>query len=433
MTSFEERIADWLPLAEAEKRVLDAVPPVVDTEFISFDNALGRVLAQDISASSTLPPLDNSAMDGYAIKSTDLRKATETDPVILSVVGVVHAGASFEGNICQNEAVRIMTGAAVPAGTDTVVRVEHTDREKTNPGKIAIFSDKDRGRNIRPAGEDWIEGTTILHSRQSLGPNQITVLAANRETSIEVFKKPTVAILSSGNELASLSEVSLEPGQIPESNSHLISSSVKIAGGTPYNLGIAKDEISDIESHIETGRDADILVTIGGASMGEGDLFKQYLDQAGFELDFWRTRIRPGSPFSFGHLPRKNRSDQIIFGLPGNPSSAMVTFEIFVRPFILALAGCSHIYRPIVTAVSTNDLDSPKNLTEFPRVKLKKRDGRLAFSPTGPQGSGLVGSLDRADALAIIPEGVNKVSKGSMLNLMLLHDSPGFNDWSKRP
>jgi len=431
MAQFEERIADWLPLDEAERRVLESVV-LAEKESIAIDNALGRVLAKDISAPSTLPPLDNSAMDGYAIRSIDLKQVTETDPVVFDVVDVIHAGTFFEGEVRENQAVRIMTGAAVPAGADTVVRVEHTDAEKNESGKIAIFSDRDRGRNVRPAGEDWEKGTIVLKAGQSIGPGQITVLAATRATSIQVFKKPTVAVLASGNELESLSSSSLDPGKIPESNSHLISSSVKTAGGIAYNLGIAKDEINDIKSHIASGQSADILVTIGGASMGEGDLFKECLDQAGFNLDFWRTRIRPGSPVSFGHLPRDNHKDQIVFGLPGNPSSAMVTFEILVRPFILAMAGCTHIHRPIITAVSATDLSSPEHLTEFPRVQLEKRDGRLVFFPAGSQGSGLVRSLGSADALAIIPQGMSRVSEGSTLDLLLLHDSPGFNNWSKK-
>ena len=430
MTQFEERIADWLPLDEAERRVLDQAL-TVEVEPISVDSALGRILAQDVHALSTLPPLNNSAMDGYAIRSEDLGKATDTDPSVFDVLGVVHAGGSFDNQIGMNQAVRIMTGAPVPNGADTVVRVEDTDRESRKPGEIAIFSDRDRRKHIRVAGEDWMKGAVVLKSGQSLGPGQITVLAAARKNSIRVFKKPRVAVLSSGNELEPLGSSSLDPEKIPESNSHLICTSVMAAGGIPHNLGIAKDDVEDIKLHIAKGKDADILVTIGGASMGEGDLFKESLDQSGFNLDFWRTRIRPGSPFSFGRLPRDDREHQIVFGLPGNPSSAMVTFEVFIRPFILAMGGSSRIYRPIVTAISNQDLKSPKNLTEFPRVKLANRNGKLTFSPTGPQGSGLVGSLGLADGLAVIPEGIDKVTKGSFLNIILIRDAVGFNGWSK--
>jgi molybdopterin molybdotransferase len=369
-------------------------------------------------------------MDGYAVRSSDLGVASETDPFVFDVVGVVHAGSFFEATVGKNEAVRIMTGGAVPEGTDTVVRVEDTDRERTEPGKIAIFSSRDRGRNVRPSGEDWTEGTVVLKMGQSISPRQIAVLAAARASSVPVFKKPTVAVLSSGNELEALSAPSLNPRKIPESNSHLICASVKSAGGIPDDLGIAKDDLHDIGAHIAKGREADILITIGGASMGEGDLFKDCLEQAGFTLDFWRAKMRPGSPVSFGKLTRENRNDQIVFSLPGNPSSAMVTFEILVRPFLLALAGSSQIYRPIITAYSEIALSSPKNLTEFPRVKIEKHDGHLTFVPAGAQGSGLVESLGVANALAIIPEGIDKVSKGATLSLILLHDSPGFYDWS---
>ena len=429
MTNFEDRIADWLSVEQAMKKILDRVT-TLDVESVQINSVLGRTLARDICAPSTLPPLANSAMDGYAVRSSDLGVASKTDPSVFNVAGVVHAGSFFEDTVGKNEAVRIMTGGAVPKGTDTVVRVEDTDRERTEPGKISIFSIRDRGRNVRPSGEDWIEGATVLKLGQSISPRQIAVLAAARVNSVPVFKKPTVAVLSSGNELEPLSEPSLNPKKIPESNSHLICASVEAAGAIPNNLGIAKDDQQDIGAHIKKGREADVLITIGGASMGEGDLFKDCLDQAGFSLDFWRAKMRPGSPVSFGQLPRENRNNQIVFSLPGNPSSAMVTFEIFVRPFLLALAGSSQIYRPIIDASSAIALSSPKNLTEFPRVKIEKRNGHLTFFPAGPQGSGLVGSLGVADALAIIPEGIDKVDEGSTLSLILLHDSPGFYDWS---
>jgi molybdopterin molybdotransferase len=429
MTHFEDRIAHWLSLDEAMQRVLEQATDL-GVESLPIDNALGRILAQNIHAPSTLPPLDNSAMDGYAVRSSDLGTASEENPFVFDVVGVVHAGGSFVDTVGENEAVRIMTGGSVPKGADTIVRVEDTDREQSALGKIAIFSSRDSGRNVRPSGEDWTKGTVVLKSGQSISPRQIALLAATRTNPVPVFKKPTVAVLSSGNELEALSSLSLSPEKIPESNSHLICASVKAAGAIPKDLGIARDNLQDIEAHIKQGREADVLITVGGASMGEGDLFKSCLDQSGFLLDFWRAKIRPGSPVSFGQLPRENRRNQMVFGLPGNPSSAMVTFEILVRPFLLALAGSSRIYRPIIPAHSGTDLKSPKNLTEFPRVKIEKKDGHLIFMPAGPQGSGLVSSLSIADALAIIPEGVDTVSKGKVLNLILLHDSPGFYDWS---
>ncbi len=430
MSNFESRSADWLPCSIAQQRILQAASPLAQEDVV-LSEALGRALAADVTASTSLPPWDNSAMDGYAVKGADVVGATKDQPVDLVVTGVVHAGNRFKGSVRLGQAVRIMTGGPVPEGADTVIRVEDTDREDINPGRVVIFSDRDYARNVRPGGQDWVVGSTVLRAGTSIGPGHIGVLAAARASEVTVRRKPTVAIITSGDELTELDAPSLDEDRIPESNSHLIAAAVRDAGALPLRLGIAKDDPQDVGCYVERAGSADVLVTIGGASMGEADLFKRVLDDAGIRIDFWRVKIRPGSPISFGQLPRGTVAPQPVFGLPGNPASTFVTFEVFVRPFLLALAGHTRVLRPMVTARAGADLTVPKNVTGFLRVRLAQADGLLNAFITGSQGSGLVTSLGTADGLAIVPEGIATIARGSSVEVMVLNNAVGFSDDSQ--
>ena len=425
MPDFESRSEDRLPLEEALERVLGGLS-TLPSETVRLEEALGRALTHDVLAPRQLPPWDSSAMDGYAIRGDDLAGATEDHPTILAVTGVIHAGTRFEGTVGPGEAVRIMTGGEVPDGADTVIRVEDTDREETEAGSLRICSERDRGRHVRPAGEDWSEGAIALESGTGIGPGHIAVLAAARVSSVTVHRRPTVAILASGDELLDLDGTSVDPHRIPESNSHYAAAGVRAAGGTPWRLGIARDDRADIRRHIVNAADADVLVTLGGASMGEGDLFKTVLEDLGLQLDFWRVKIRPGSPMSFGRLPKEGGGSQAVFGLPGNPASTFVTFELFVRPYLLALAGHDRLHRPTISALAAMDLTTAEDLTGFLRVRLNGAGRELQASLTGPQGSGLVGSLGAADGLAIIPTGVKTIPRGAPVDVMLLDDPRGF-------
>ena len=426
MPDFESRTGDWLPFDEALARILSHLSPL-PPETVPLEEALGRALANDVLAPGPLPPWDNSAMDGYAVRGDDVAGATKEHPVVLVVTGVIHAGTRFDGTVGLGDAVRIMTGGEVPAGADTVIRVEDTDGEETDTGNLQIYSERDRGRHVRPAGQDWLEGAIALESGTAIGPGQTAVLAAARVSSVSVHRRPKVAILASGDELDDLDSPSLDPHRIPESNSHCLSAGVCLAGGTPMRLGIARDDRADIRHHLARAADADVLVTLGGASMGEGDLFKTVLEDLGLQLDFWRVKIRPGSPMSFGHLPLEGGGSQTVFGLPGNPASAFVTFELFVRPFLLALAGHIRLHRPIVTALAAVDLTTAEDITGFLRVRLSRSGAELEASLTGPQGSGLVGSLGAADGLAVIPEGVRAIPRGAPVEVMLLDDPRGLS------
>ena len=424
MPDFESRTGDWLSFEEALERILRRLSPL-RPETVPLEDALGRALACDVLTPGPLPPWDNSAMDGYAARGADVTGATPGTPVRLAVTGVVHAGTRFNGTVGPGEAVRIMTGGEVPTGADTVIRVEDTDREETHGGSLLVNSDRDRGRHVRPAGQDWSEGAVALPSGTGIGPGQLAVLAAARVRVVSVHRRPTVAILASGDELIDLEDPSLDPHRVPESNSHYASAAVRAAGGTPIRLGIAKDDREDIQRHVAKAADADVLVTLGGASMGEADLFKTVLEDLGLQLDFWRVKIRPGSPMSFGYFARDG-GVQAVFGLPGNPASAFVTFELFVRPYLLALGGHSRLSRQTVSALATVDLSTAEDLTGFLRVRLTGSGAGLEASLTGPQGSGLVGSLGAADGLAVIPEGLKTIPRGARVDVMLLDDPRGL-------
>lgn len=421
---FSQRPADWLHVAEARSRILAGAHPL-GVESLSSDRALGRALARPVVATATLPPWDNSAMDGYAVRGEDVEGASPSEPVTLKVTAVVRAGGDAGTSIGPGEAVRIMTGAPVPSGADTVVRVEDTDAESSE-GIVQIFDDRDLGRHIRPAGQDMQSGTTLLDAGHSLTAGSLGVTVAAGVTSVDVHRVPSVAILPTGDELREphrYDDVRQGLG-VPESNGTTLSAMTAAVGALPRHLGIAPDDPTELARRIESGSDADVLVTIGGASMGEADFVKRVLDDAGFELDFWRVKMRPGSPVSFGWLTYGKRR-QAVFGLPGNPSSAFVTFEVFVRPFLLRLAGHRRILRRAVTCRAGDRFETPAELTYFQRVQLVREGPDTVARLTGPQLSGLVSGLASADGLAVIPPETPAVEAGDAVEVMLLDTGPG--------
>ena len=325
-----------------------------------------------------------------------------------------------------------MTGAPLPPGADTVIRVEHTDAEEEE-GRVRINSDRDLGRHIRSAGRDARAGERILRAGTTVGHGQVAVLASQGYADVPVHGTPSVAILPTGDELAPLGEFDrVADGEgIPESNSPALAAAVRALGTEARALEIAGDSRESILAGIRQARSADVLVTIGGASMGEADLLKRVLADEGFELDFWRVRIRPGTPFSLGFLPGEDGRDRLpVFGLPGNPGSAFVTFQVFVRPFLLAMAGHRALHRPLLRARAGERLASNEDLTHFLRVELTEQHPHPVAHLTGSQSSGLVQSLGWADALAVVPEGTASVDQGDLLDVLLLGDGPG---WFRTP
>ena len=422
---FEVRPADWLGVADATRRILAQAEPL-EVESAPLLEALGRALAEDVHATATLPPWDNSAMDGYAVRSDDVHGAGRERPVPLRVVGLIRAGELPSRPVRAGEAIRIMTGAPLPAGADSVVRVEDTDAE-TDPGTVRVLDDRDAGRNLRPGGEDMRAGDLVLREGSTIHPGTVGVLAALGLQSVDVHRRPRVAVLTTGDELRTperYDDVRAGAG-VPESNGPMTSAAVLAAGGVPVPLGIAPDEGEAIRSAVRRAVGADALVTVGGASMGEADLVKRVLDEEGFRQDFWRVRMRPGSPFGFGHLVDPDGARMAVFGLPGNPSSAFVTFELFVRPFLLRLAGHRDVLRPRLGCVAGERLTGAVDLTVFARVHVDMGSAPPLVTTTGPQGSGLVGGLASATGLAVLPEGVGEIEAGEPVQVVLLDARPG--------
>jgi molybdopterin molybdotransferase len=422
-SSFEDRQPDWLDADEALSRVLDAAMPL-GPESVPLTESIGRALAEEVIASATLPPWDNSAMDGYAARGEDVDGASRSTPLTLSVNGVVRAGDLELPTLGPGQAIRIMTGAPIPPGADTVIRVEDTDAE-AEPGRVRIFDDRDQGRHVRSAGQDMLFGESLLEPGHTVSPGSIGVLSAAGRDTVVVHRAPSVGVLSTGSELRPIDRYDevREGRGIPESNGPMLAAMVRAIGALPIDLGIAHDDSADILQRIEAGAEADVIVTIGGASMGEADLVKRVLDEVGFEQSFWRVKMRPGSPFGFGWLPRGERR-QPVFGLPGNPSSAFVTFEVFVRPFLLKLAGHRNVMRRRVRCIAAETFKTPAALTYFQRVTLTPGPDGLMASLTGPQGSGLVTGLARAHGLAVLDPASDAVKKGSPVDVILIDGGP---------
>jgi len=428
-SAFPVRAPDWLSVAQAERRVLSAAAPL-PVEHVPLAVSVGRALASDVRATATLPPWDNSAMDGYAVRARDIRAASAERPAELRVSGVVRAGAATLPSVGEGCAVRIMTGAPLPPGADTVVRVEDTDAEASVPDLVRILDDRDAHRHIRPAGQDMRAGDVLLRAGHSVTAGTLGVLAAAGVREVPVHRPPSVAILATGDELRTpdrYDDVRSGLG-VPESNGGMLAAIVEGAGGRARLLGVAADDPESLCRHIEAGSEADVLVTIGGASMGEADFVKRVLDDFGFELDFWRVKMRPGSPISFGWLKHGARR-QAVFGLPGNPSSAFVTCEVFVRPFLLRQAGHARVLRRTIECRSASEVRTPAELTYFQRVQLRRQGRETVAELTGSQGSGLVSGLARADGLAVIPPATNEVLPGREIEVMLLDTGPAAHPY----
>ena len=370
-------------------------------------------------------------MDGYAVRGEEISNAGTSTPVGLSVTGVLHAGDLPGSSVGEGEAIRIMTGAPIPPGADSVIRVEDTDSEQT-PGIVSVLSNRDKGRNIRPAGQDMKLGDQVLAAGTTVTSTTVGLLAALGMQNVPVVKQPSVGILPTGDELRTPERYEdVQRGEgIPESNGPMLAAAVADASAIPLLLGIASDDPEILRERISKAADADILITIGGASMGEADLVKTILEEFGFEQDFWRVRIRPGSPFGFGRLPRGD-SYQAVFSLPGNPTSAFVTFELFVRPFLLAMGGHKKIFRRSLRCEAAEPLKGPGELSHFLRVRLDSSTVPPKAYITGPQGSGLVSTLADADGLAVIPENQTEIPEGGSVDVILLADTPGAESYAK--
>jgi molybdopterin molybdotransferase len=412
------READWIGVADAIARGLDAVA-TLEAEDVPLEEALGRVLAERAVSTVHQPPWDNSAMDGYAARADDVAPATAEAPVRLRVVDQVPAGGFPSRPIGPGEAAKIMTGAPTPEGADSVVRVEHTD---AGDDVVGIRQASDAGRNIRRRGEDLAEGDVALEAGTLIGPAEMGVLASIGAARPAVRRRPVVAILSNGDELAGIDELDqVRAGRkIINSNSYSLAGAVAAMGAVPRLLGIARDDVADIRAHIEAALDADAMVTTAGAAVGEHDHIKDALEGLGYQLDFWRVRMRPGSPASLGRIPRDGAPALPVWGLPGNPVSALVTFMVLVRPPLRRMMGRSEIHDAVIAVEAAERIRSKPDKTHFQRVILDPGDPLPRARPTGPQGSGILTSMTRADALVVIPEGRTGLDPGERASALPL-------------
>ena len=403
-----------LTVAEAVARILADVArgPV---ERVPLADALGRVLAAPAISPITIPAWDNSAMDGYAVRATDVERASTESPVTLPVLETIAAGGFPSRPLSSGSSMRIMTGAPLPEGADTVVRVEDTDGGTST---VTIRNARDARKNIRYRGEDIGEGTRVMEPGTAVHAAQLGVLASIGSADVDVYARPRVAIMTSGDELVDLDRFDeVRTGQkIVSSNSYTLEALVRAAGGVPVAMGTARDDPEDIRSRLERATACDLIVTSAGISVGEFDHLRRVLDAMGVDLKFWRVRMRPGAPLGFGLLRGKPW-----IGLPGNPVSTMVTFDLFVRPAIRKMLGHERLFRRPVPVVLEEPVTIGARLTHFLRATVRPgEDGQLLASLTGPQGSGILTSMARADALLIIPEERARIEAGDTVNAFLL-------------
>jgi len=391
---------------DALARILDGVPALPTVEAPLLD-ALGLVLAEDVAADHDVPPFRNSAMDGYAVRGDDVASA----PVELRVVGEIAAGGFPQGEVGPGQAMRIMTGAPMPAGADTVVRFEDTDNASD---VVTITAATPRGMAIRQAGEDVRKGETILTKGAVLRAAEIGLLASDGRASVRVRKRPRVAVFSTGDEIVDL-DAPLEPGQIRDSNRYTLASAIRASGAEPWVRGIVRDSPDALRSALREAGAADAIVTSGGVSVGDHDHMKPVLAELG-TIDFWAIAIRPGRPLAFGELKDGERRVPI-FGLPGNTVSALVTFELFVRPALLRMQGRGNVARPRAKARLLDPVDKPDFLRVFARGIHDPDAGTVRL--TGPQGSGVLRSMSLANCLIDLPVGPSRIEKGETVDVIL--------------
>ncbi|MEK7445752.1 MAG: gephyrin-like molybdotransferase Glp [candidate division NC10 bacterium] len=405
-----------ISVEEALDRILSRVS-VLGDERVPLLAALHRVLGETVTAGLDIPPWPNSSMDGYAVRSADTVGATSERPARLTLGGRVPAGGVAERALRAGEAFRIFTGAPLPEGADSIIPQEDVTADG---GTVVIGRLVPPGECVRPRGEDMRAGDSVLERGRVLGPAEIGLLATLGHQPVRVVRRPVVGILSTGDELVDLPGA-LGPGQIPNSNTYALMAQVLEAGGEPVSLGIARDRLDDIVERLSWGLGCDLLVSSAGVSVGEHDLVKAALGRLGAEQHLWLVNMRPGKPVTFGTIPAGAKGALPVFGLPGNPVSAMVTFELFVRPAILRVGGHARLSRPVISARALLPIPNPGRRRGYLRVTVTRGDGGFGARLTGEQGSGILRSMVAADGLAIIP-GDTTVGRGEDVRVMLLRE-----------
>jgi molybdopterin molybdotransferase len=404
--------AKLISIEDARSRVLAEASPL-PAETIPLPDAVGCVLAEDIVAAHSVPPFDNSGMDGYAVRAVDLVDAASESPARLLIAETIPAGHVATRSLAPGEAATIMTGAPIPQGADTVAQSEITSEED---GYVLVYEAVRRGKNIRRAGEDVMAGDRVLGAGAALGPAEIGVLASLGHPRVLVHRRPRVAIISTGSELVEVDQP-LGPGQIRNSNSYSLRALCRQLGVEATPFGIVPDDYDATLRAIQAGLEYDVLLTSGGVSVGRFDFVKDVQDELGVERRLWGVAMKPGKPLAFGV-----RGGTLVFGLPGNPVSAMVSFELFVRPALLRLMGYRKTTRPLYEAIIEEDVANADGRTYVVRVRAWREDGTWHISSTGAQGSGILRSMVGANGLAFVPGGARGVRAGEKIDFLLMRE-----------
>jgi molybdopterin molybdotransferase len=410
-----------ISVEEGLEKILSYVE-VLEPEESPILDCLGQVLAEDVYSTIDIPPLDNSAMDGFAVRAEDTRGASKSYPRYLTVIAELAAGSMPTREVKSGTTIRIMTGAPLPKGADAVVQFEDTDEvarksSQDDLAQIGILHQAERELNVRCRGEDIAKGTLVLEKGRVLRPSEIGVLASLGYSTASVIRRPVVSVLATGDELIDI-ELPLAPGKIHNSNTYAIAAQVLRYGGIPKILGIGRDSVQSLNEKIDEGLDSDMFITSGGVSRGDYDIVKNVLANRG-EIALWTVCMKPGKPSAFGVI-RKGEKKVPHLGLPGNPVSSMVTFEQFARPAILKMMGKNHLAKPSVQAIMENDVINTDGRRLFARVIVTTRDGQYHARLTGPQGSGILTSMAKANGLAIIPENTEGVKAGDLVQVQML-------------
>jgi len=410
-----------ISVEEALEKILSYVE-ILESEEKPILSCLGQVLAEDVYSTIDIPPLDNSAMDGFAVRAEDTYGASKSSPKVFPVMGEVAAGSMPDKELEPGAAIRIMTGAPLPKGADAVVQFEDTDEVTKkasggNSSQVGVLRQVKKGLNVRCKGEDIAKGALILKRGTILRPSEVGVLASLGRPTALVIRRPVISVLATGDELIDIDQP-LPLGKIHNSNTYTIAAEILRYGGIPKILGIGRDSVQSLNEKINEGLNADMLITSGGVSLGDYDIVKDVLAKRG-EIAFWTVRMKPGKPLAFGVIGSREKKVPHL-GLPGNPVSSMVTFEQFARPAILKMMGKTNFTKPSIQAVIEDDVINTDGRCIFARVIVTKQGGQYHASLIGPQGSGILTSMAKANGLAIIPENTKGVKAGDTVQVQML-------------
>jgi len=400
-----------ISVEEAVRLVLQQISPLPREE-VPLLEACSRVLYEDVRAGRNVPPFVNSAMDGYAVRWRDVAQASADGPVTLKVLEEVPAGYVPKRRVTDSTAIKIMTGAPVPRGADTIIRVEYTEAQ---PGKVRVHRVDGPGSHLRGAGEDIRKGQTILERGKLLTPADVGLLASVGKGRVRVYRRPTVALFSTGDELVEV-EDRPRPGKIVNSNSYTLSAWIREAGAIPLRCGIVRDKRRTLAAAFKKALRYDVVITTGGVSVGDYDFVKEALGDVGVRMQFWQVAQKPGPPLAFGCIGKKP-----VFGLPGNPVSSAVSFLLYARPALLKMMGYQKLFLPVIEAKLEHAIKKSGGVREFIRCRIRHQDGQTFVSSTGAQGSGVLRSMSLAQGLLVTREEETSLAEGSLVRVILLH------------